>query len=317
MIKKTMLFMLAISCTLPITTSFAEQTNYAVGSLAGPELKLNLSTRFLATGSAGIALVDDKSSATLNPAGLAFIKGGEIGVMGNAYLEGTTLGNIPIALQLLPGAGIGANLMALSFGELDKFAIENDLPVLEGSFNPMVYVVSVGYGQQLMSTLAVGGAVKLYGLNIDTENYNAVAIDLGMQFHLSENLKLAATVQNLGTAVEESELSMLAKAGMAYKLPIQATAKDSWHVLLDVNLPFGDVNYTSANVGTEYWYNDLAALRVGYIIKDQSDLGGMNGLTAGLGGKLPLGNFVLGIDYAMLSYGELGLVNQFELSFGW
>jgi hypothetical protein len=49
---------------------------------------------------------------------------------------------------------------------------------------------------------------------------------------------------------------------------------------------------------------------VGYQIKNTGDLGGVTGLTAGAGVKLAM----FTVDYALVSYGDLGLTHQLALS---
>ncbi len=299
--------------TVMLTTGLAKaaQTNYSIGQSAGAELKINLSTRFAGTADAGIALVDDLSATALNPAGLSKVEGLQAGFMHNIYLEDTALDYLSYAQNLFPGAGLGANIMVLNFGQMDKVTVDsNNLPVLEDSFTPLSYAAKVGYGQQVMKALAVGAVLKLYGLSIDSNNYSSVAIDLGAQYKIMEGLNSAVTVENLGTSVADSSLSMLAKAGLAYAIPFKITANDQWNVMLDVILPFGDTNYTSANIGTEYWYNQTLALRLGYKAKDTGGLEGLNGLTAGLGGKLKMGTMALTVDYALTTFGDLGLSHQ-------
>jgi hypothetical protein len=64
------------------------------------------------------------------------------------------------------------------------------------------------------------------------------------------------------------------------------------------------------NLGTEYWYNQVVAGRVGYQIKNTGDLGGVTGLTAGAGVKVSM----FSVDYALVSYGDLGLTHQLAIS---
>lgn len=300
-----------------VTTAQAVQTNYTIGESAGAELKINLSTRFAGTGDAGIALVDDLNATALNPAGLAQVAGLQAGFMHNIYLEDTVLEYLAYAQNLFSGAGLGASVMVLNFGSLDKLTVDsNNLPVQDGSFTPMAYAAKVGYGQQVMEQARVGAVLKLYGLSIDSINYTSVALDLGAQYQIMESLSSALTIENLGTSVADSSLALLAKAGLAYAIPFKATPNDKWNVMVDVVLPFGDAAYTSANIGTEYWYNQALALRLGYKVKDTGGLDGVNGLTAGLGGRLMLGNTALTLDYALTTFGDLGMSHQIAISLG-
>ena len=285
----------------------AEQTDYAIQSVGGVELKLPLGPRPVAMGEAFVGLADDLNATAWNPAGLTQIKGYQAGFMHSIYLQETSLEYLAYAQELFPGAGIGANLTYLNYGTLDKVnETAGGLPEIVGEFTPNTFTFTAGYGQSFGDALALGGALKFISQSIDTESYAAVALDAGMLLQPGvSGLKLGLAVQNLGTAMADSPLPMNAKAGAAYRMPAFAD-NDVWHLLLDVNVPFGDANYTSANLGTEYWINDVVAGRLGYKVKDTGELGGVTGLTAGLGVKLEMIN----LDYALVDFGDLGMTHQ-------
>ncbi len=292
---------------------WAAQTNYDIGRVGAPELKLGLGARPVAMGEAFVGLADDLHALAWNPAGLAQSTGHQAGFMHNIFLEGISQEYLAYAQNLFAGAGFGANVTYLNYGALEKTTLDtiSGLPVENGSFTPFVFTVSAGYGQWLLDSVAVGGAVKYFSQQIDTETYSAVAVDVGGLVKPGvEGLQLGLAIQNLGTRVADSNLPMNAKVGAAYLIPLQISPQDQWHALLDVNLPFGDTKYTSVHLGTEYWYTDLAAVRLGYKIKDSGDLGGIQGLTAGLGLRYSL----LNLDYALVSYGDLGLTHQIALT---
>ncbi|MEW6516802.1 MAG: PorV/PorQ family protein [candidate division FCPU426 bacterium] len=317
MSAKTGVLMLAATFCW-VAAAGAAQTNFDIGKVGGSELKIGLGPRPVAMGEAFVAKADDLNAPSWNAAGLAQINGIQAGFMHNIYLEETSLEYLAFATQLMPGAGLGVNLMMLNFGKMDKVNEVNGLPEVVGEFTPLVYTATVGYGQWLLPSLAVGGAVKFISQNIDTETYSAFALDVGGLFKLdamgAPGFSAGLTVQNLGTTLGDASLPMNAKAGLAYLVPLSISTGDVWNVLVDVNLPFGDVNYTSANVGTEYWFNNVAAVRAGYKIKDTGELGGITGLTAGVGAKVPLGTTELSLDYAMVSFGDLGLTHQIAIT---
>jgi len=304
----TMLFLLSIS-------AMAEQTNYDIGKVAGSELKIGLGPRAVAMGEAFVAKADDLNSTAWNPAGLSQIQGLQAGFMHNIYLESTALEYVAFAHNLFPNAGIGANVMMLNFGKMDKL---DENANLVGDFTPTVLSASIGYGQWLLPSVAVGGAVKYYSQNIDTSKNSAVAVDLGALVKPGlEGLQLGVAVQNIGSKVGDADLPLNAKVGAAYVLPTKFGPSDTWNVLADVNIPFGDTRYISGKVGTEYWFANFLAGRLGYKIKDTGDLGGVTGLTAGLGAKLPVGEtFNVSVDYAMVSFGDLGLSHQIMVGVG-
>ncbi len=299
---------LGLASALPLA---ADQTNYAIGKVGGSELKIGLGPRPVAMGEAFVAKADDLNSTAWNPAGLAQLTGYQAGFMHNIYLQETSLEYVAYAQNLFEGAGIGANLTYLNYGKLDKVQVDaSGLPVVVGDFTPSVFTFTAGYGQWVLSSLAVGGAVKFISQSIDTESYSAVAVDVGGLIRPGvEGLQFGLAIQNLGTELAEASLPMNAKVGAAYVVPVKFSEKDVWNLLLDVNVPFGDTNYTSVNIGTEYWYNQMIAARVGYKAKNTGDLGGVTGLTAGLGVQIQMIN----VDYALVSFGDLGLTHQIAI----
>ncbi len=305
--------LLGCVCLLGLVTvsAMAEQTNYDIGKVGGSELKIGLGPRPVAMGEAFVAKADDLNCTAWNPAGLSQMKGYQAGFMHNMYLQETSMEYLAYAQNLFEGAGVGANVTYLNYGKLDKVNDNNGLPEVVGSFTPSVMTASLGYGQWLGSSLAIGGAVKMISQSIDTESYSAVAVDLGALYKTAvDGLQLGLAVQNFGTKLADANLPQNVKAGAAYLVPLKVADNDSWNVLVDVNVPFGDTKYTSTNIGTEYWYNQLAAARVGYKVKDSGELGGITGLTAGVGLKVAM----FSVDYAMVSYGDLGLTHQIAIA---
>ncbi|MEW6516373.1 MAG: PorV/PorQ family protein [candidate division FCPU426 bacterium] len=293
-----------------VAAGWADQTDFAAGKVGASELGLGLGSRPVAMGEAFIAKADDVNATAWNPAGLAQIGGIEAGFMHNIYLQGTSVEYLAYAQNIFGGSGLGANLMYINYGQFSRYVVGSDgLPEAQGDFTPSVLAFSAGYGQWLVPMVAVGATIKYFSQTIDTESYSAVAFDAGVLVKPPVlNLQLGAVVRNLGTPVLDFNLPLAAKVGAAYKLPVQLFDKDSWNVLLDVDVPFGDTRYVSANLGTEYWYTNYA-LRLGYKIRETGGLGGSTGLTLGLGIRGEL----LVVDYALAAFGDLGTAHQFSV----
>ncbi len=294
-----------------LTARGEEQTTFAVGQTGGAELKLGLGPRPVALGEAFVAKADDLNATAWNAAGLAQIHGLQVGFMHNIYLLQTSLEYLAYAQRLSPRMGLGFNLAYVNYGMLDKVEDHNGFPEVVGQFSPVTLILSGGMGYALSASLAVGGAVKLISQSIDTQSYAAVALDAGALYRPGvKGLMLGLTLQNLGTPMGHASLPLGVRAGAAYLLPLRLRPKDQWNVLADANVPFGDTRYVSGHLGTEYWYDRTLALRVGYKIKDSGSLGSPAGLTAGAGLRIAL----LNLDYALASFGDLGLTHQIAVT---
>lgn len=288
-------------------SAWAAQTSYDIGKIGGAELKIPLGARPIGMGEAFVGLADDVNAVTWNPAGLAQLEQHHAGFMHSFYLQEVSLDYVAYGQNLMEGAGLGVSLMLLNFGTMEKVEDVGGVPSITGEFTPLVFSAAAGYGQWIMEGLAVGGALKVLSQTIDTENYSAFAVDVGVLFRPGvEGLQTGLAVQNLGTALAEASLPLNAKAGAAYLLPVHLAEADAWRVLLDVNLPFGDTAYTSVAIGTEYAYGQIGAVRVGYKIKNTGELEGLAGLTAGAGVKLG----PVALDYALGTFGDLGTTHQ-------
>jgi len=307
--KQNHIFTIIIMAALLAVNTHADQTDFSVGEVGAAELGIALGPRPVAMGEAFVAKADDVNATAWNPAGLARMEQYNIGFMHNIYLQDTSLEYLAYTQKLLKNSGIGVNLTYMNYGTFEKLEVVNGIPESNGEFTPYVMTFSGGYGQRIIDDLAVGAAVKYYSQTIDSENYTAFAVDIGGLYKTRiEDLQVGLVVKNLGTQIGEYSIPMEATAGAAYVVPFHFFGQDVWNVLLDVNLPFGDSTYTAVNLGTEYWYAEYA-LRAGYKFKEQGALGGVSGLTLGFGIK---GN-MLSLDYAMASYGELGLTHQFAV----
>jgi hypothetical protein len=258
-------------------------------------LMIGLGARPVAMGQAFVALADDLNTTVWNPAGLAQIKGYQAGFTHNIYLQSTSLEYLAYAQKLFEGAGIGANVTYLNYGT---------------SFTLSVIAATIGYGQRILPGFTLGAAVKFIIQQIDNETYSEAAADLGLLFQPGlEGLQMGLTVQNLDIQMNDSNLPINIKAGAAYLLPVQAFEKDAWHLLADVNVPID--GKTSVNLGTEYTYKQTLSLRAGYSgqVSISGDMGGTTGLTVGAGLKYS----IVELNYAMLSFGDLGLSHQIAI----
>jgi hypothetical protein len=166
----------------------------------------------------------------------------------------------------------------------------------------------VAWGQWLAANvLAAGATLKIYDQAIDNSSSLAAALDLAALYRNGlPGLQLGLALQNLGAGVAGFNLPMNVKAGAAYKLPQAFEDGDTWRFLADVNAPLADMSYLGLSVGTEYMFDHAFALRLGYTAKNSSGLDGVTGLSGGLGVFLGPVN----LDYALVTFGDLGLTHQ-------
>jgi hypothetical protein len=303
------LFILAWVCAAHADPSI---TQYRMSKVGFPELKISLGSRPASMGEAFVALADDLNSTLWNPAGLSLVKENQMGFFHNKYLVDNSLEYLAYAGKLTAENGLGAYLAYLDYGAMDKtVASASDGFDITGSFRPILADFGLGFGQKLLPSLSCGVTLKYLRQSIDTYSYSALAFDIGGLYQpFAEKLRFGFALQNVGTSFNDQPLPLNIKAGTFYELPVHLLfAQDACKVVGDVNLPVGDVNYTSISFGTEYAATSFLMVRLGYKIENNSNLDGVKGLTAGIGITVN----IFEVDYALVTLGDMGLVHQIGL----
>jgi opacity protein-like surface antigen len=234
-------------------------------------------------------------------------------------------------------------VVVLSINYLDYGDIEvTTLREPEGTgetFNPQDLFIALTYAYNLTDRFSIGGNVKYVNQKIWNTSASAIAVDIGVLF-LSDiyGLRIGATITNFGTNMQldgkdlyiqtdiNQQISgnndqILAKLNTdSYPLPLTFRVG----VAMDV-LNFEDHRFTvgadalhpndnaeSLNIGAEYVFMNILALRGGYksLFLDNSE----EGLTLGVGINYDIvPNLGLFVDYAYQDLGRLDYAQQFSL----
>jgi hypothetical protein len=140
-------------------------------------------------------------------------------------------------------------------------------------------------------------------------------------FRLPFTARIGASLRRTGLLVSreeegKGEMSEFAEgAGRAYvRYPWEFAGgiEDSLTLAADVMLP--ERGHAELHGGIEYWLS-VVALRAGYRYRlPANELGGMSGLTLGLGLRGRGFRFDYGFDFSYAPYGELGNASRFSVS---
>lgn len=275
------------------------------------ELTLGLGPRPAALGGAFTAGADDQDATLWNPAGLSQLRGSGAEVLHGFYLLDTAVEHAAVAQKLGDRSGIGVQAAYLNCGSLEGMDENGEST---GTFTPYSLLASVGYGQQLLPGLGIGAAVKLIRQDIQGQTYTGGALDLGAIIPSGvRGLQLGAVARNIGPKLVDISLPAEARAGGAYALPWLLQAADEWRLFLDAAAPLSEAARASVHCGTEYWYQRTLAVRAGYALQADDGLGAADGLSAGIGFRFS----VFQVDYALVSFGDLGLTHQIALVVNW
>ncbi len=278
-------------------------------TLSGGELlREPIGARQVGMGETGVALSGDINQLAYNSAGLAALEAPQLSSM--MALNSFDNKNLNLALGV-PVEWFGHGGLGLSVVNL--LGAKMTINYLDGTQDTLTsqndYVLTVGYGHQLNSALAIGGSVKAFYSTL-LEEYDALAfgLDVGAQYHLLDlpGLSVGAALQNLGTDIvyENSgdPMPTLLRLGAAYQL---ALAGQHGLTLAGDVLLYND-DTPKQHLGLEYAWQNMLFLRAGYKLGYEFD-----SLTVGAGIAIE----GLRVDYAFALKSTVESVHRFSLGY--
>jgi tetratricopeptide (TPR) repeat protein len=240
-----------------------------------------------------------------NPAGISQIENFAITGTHGIWLIGTYHEFFGVAKSLSRLGSIGLNATYLGTGNIKSY---DDSNVSGEDYTANSLSAGLAYALRVAKNMSIGLNLKSIHENIRGKKAWAFAADIGSLYQFkNKKISIGMSVQNLGsriTFVDESYgLPTILRLGVSYRLSKQI-------VSLDINFP--QDNVVNIRVGTECWFWDMLALRLGYRTIAIKDINAIAGLSAGLGFRIR--NFC--VDYAFVPYGDLGGTHRISLSYG-
>ncbi|MCP4129625.1 MAG: UPF0164 family protein [bacterium] len=290
----------------------------SAGSSGADFLEIGIGSRALSMGEAFTAETNDINSLYYNPSGLAAMKYPVLSIVHQELIVDSRFENVTGGFPLLGGfMGISNSLFWVP--TFDKIDIDGnktgDVTFFNGCF-------TTGYGYDL-GFMYVGGSIKYIYQKIDTLVTHSVAVDLGVlkgMYMYSpfdapiRNFHIGFSILNVGTNANEDPLPRMIRFGLSYKLT-------KWYGL---NIDFTE-NFINAsdlydftygfdesfrmNMGMEFTYLELLALRGGYRFND----GGT--YTLGLGFNYVISDVTFLVDSSFADSGVFGPSYSFNVSF--
>jgi long-subunit fatty acid transport protein len=298
-----------LSLTIAVTVLFASTYVLAgsPGSKGAVFLKLGQGARAIGMGESFCAVADDINALYWNPAGIAQIQERQCTFMYSDWLVEIKYNYLAYVHpeKILDGI-MGGAITLLDSGSIERRDKDGNL---KGTYDGQDIALAVSYARQLMENCSLGATLKYIQMKIDGKKSTGLALDVGCLYKPEiENLTLAAVVQNFGPKLsafdkEKDGLPTNLKVGGAYKLLDNALTLG-----LDINFPSD--NDTNFNLGVEYWFREIMAIRAGYKTLTKDELKSSD-LTFGAGFRLP--GTGIGIDYAYCDYDDLGGTHRVSL----
>lgn len=246
------------------------------------------------------------------------------------------------AVALRPANGafgvFGLSVMTVNYGDFEETirdaASESGYRQL-GTFSPSAMSVGLGYGFAVSDRFTFGAnvkyvredlgasAVRLEGTTVKREENkaNTMAFDFGILYRTGwKSLNFGMTARNFAsdlTYAEESfELPLTFRIGLSMDMLDLTSMADSKHALLlsvDTERPRDFQEHV--NVGAEYLFANVVALRGGYGLGAGDDTEEGASFGAGLQTKMGSQGGNLKVDYSYTSFGVFDNVNRFTFSF--
>jgi len=291
-----------LTCVLVLFLPFSLALGF-LGDDAGtsvlPLLRTSVGPRASAMGDCFVALSDDATGVFWNPAGLGQSTNAEYFLAHNQWFQGFHDEYASLAASA-GGGRLGLGLVYSGVSGIESWNADN---IQTGKYNTYTGIGSVGYGHRVADGYFIGGTARFLYDRLDWVNGFGGCLDLGFLARPLEFLSAGIALQNLGWGMYYSNatyrLPMLCRAGVSL---------EKWNLRLvaDAEVPLW--SSPCFHLGCEFTPLNVIAFRAGYRTgpQDISTLGGLSGLSAGLG--LNLGGFSL--DYAFAPYGKLGFVHR-------
>jgi len=309
-----------------------------VGTAAAPFLEIDVGSRAIGMGGAFVAVANDATAIFWNPAGLSRLTKSEASLIHTNWLAGTYFDFAGIVLPMGRLGTFGVSISSLSTEEMEVRTVLKP----EGTGEKFSYgdlSAGLSYARNLTDRFSIGFNAKYISQKIWHMSAVGYAIDIGTLFKTQFNgLMIGMSISNFGASMrlegkdifvnydeapqfggsndripafkqtDKFPLPLLFRVGVA--MDVLKSNINRLTVAADAAHPNDNTEYV--NVGMEYVFNNVTAIRFGY--KNMFTEDTEEGFTAGVGTKLRLaGSIALKIDYAYQDFGRLENVQRFSL----
>ncbi len=275
MVKVLRYLLMMLLLTVPV-----HRVQAGVGQAGGLFLQIAPDARSTAMGETGVAHARGALVPAWNPGGLGFLEYRDASATYFKWLPylADDLYYLHFSyVQPVEGIGtFGVSVPYLSLGEQHRVNAAGDS---QGTFNSSDMAVSLSYGARINDRLGVGTNLKFVRSALSDEDDGvgtSFALDFGITANVTPRFTVAGALQNLGTEIkyvnpdQGDPLSRNLKIGAALKaLEIES---NSLLLAVDLNRMLLEDSGNILNVGAEFWYRDLIALRTGYVHDAEGDV---------------------------------------------
>jgi len=301
-------------------------------------LKIGVGARAISLGGSFVATASDLSAMYWNPAGLSSLTSSAVQVAYTEYLADVSYSYVAFGTSFGSLGTIGFSLIYLDSGSMDVRTVRDPEGTGE-QFKVQDFAAQMSYGRALTDRFSIGGSIKYIRQAVWHSTASSFAMDAGILFITPyERLRFGASISNFGGNMSldgrdilfsqdpdplnqgNVEIVTAAYKTESFPLPLMfrfgltwdalATADHVVTVSTDAAHPNDNSEYM--NLGAEYNFRELFAVRVGY--KNLFEEDGEQGLTFGGGLKLRLDRSLKAeFDYAYADFGRLEKTHWFTI----
>jgi len=309
------------------------------GTTIGQFLLIGPSARGSAMGGTGVTSTTEAFAAYYNPGNLGMLDRSDIQFAHNMWFAGVTLNYANVALRLSESTTGLLSVTHLGSGEIDVRTVEQPQGTGE-RYTVSDLALGLGFAVRLKETFSAGVQVNFIEERIWHSTISLIGINVGTLYELSPGgLRIGASLSNFGSrnqfsgtdlkvrydidpdrygdnssvpaelTTDEFGLPILFVVGVAH--PFVINESNIVRVAAEARHP--NDNSESINLGVEYEYNGLIALRAGYqdLFQKDSEVG----LTLGGGVTLEQLGYNVRFDYSWGSHKRLGDVQRIAIAF--
>lgn len=300
------------------------------GTTVGAFLLIEPDARVAGMGNAGVSLGPGVGAAWFNPAAIGRVARSEVTLSHAEWIAGIDFNHVAVALPLGRAGALVGSVTQLGSGDIDVRTVSQPLGTGE-RYDVGDLAIGVGWGRPITDRFTVGARLSWLQERIWNSTLSTAVFHLGTLYAVSDGgVELGASLSNLGVGgrfsgrdlritydqdpdqngdngalpaeifTEEHAVPVLLRFGVG--VPWRIDDRNRLRLAIDALHPSD--NSESLNLGAEYAYKDLFALRAGWQRLLQEDAEGGLTLGAGLSGEMN-NSFGFRFDYAYADMGRL------------